>query len=78
VYPAKKQTLQTDGKRCKIWETIQKEEEDMPRYKMTLTEEERGELQSMIQKGGKGYRIKHAQILLKLNESLQIKSQAQN
>ncbi len=41
----------------------------MPRYKVTLTEEERGELQSMIKKGGKGYRIKHAQILLKLNES---------
>ena len=40
----------------------------MPRYKVTLTEEEEKELESLIQKGGKGYRIKHAQILLKLNE----------
>jgi len=40
----------------------------MPRYKVTLTEEERQELQSLIQKGGKGYRIKHAQILLKLDQ----------
>ncbi len=40
----------------------------MARYKVTLTEEEVGELERMIQKGGKGYQIKHAQILLKLNE----------
>ena len=40
----------------------------MPRYKVTLTNEERNELQKLIQKGGKGYRIKHAQILLKLDE----------
>ena len=40
----------------------------MPRYIVTLTEEERQELQSLIQKGGKGYRIKHAQILLKLDQ----------
>ena len=40
----------------------------MPRYKVTLTEEEVKELEGQIQKGGKGYRIKHAQILLKLNE----------
>jgi hypothetical protein len=39
----------------------------MPRYKVTLTEAERGELQKQIQKGGKGYRIRHAQILLKLD-----------
>jgi hypothetical protein len=39
----------------------------MTRYKVTLTEEERQELQKLIQKGGKGYRIKHAQILLKLD-----------
>lgn len=41
----------------------------MPRYKVTLMEEEKNELESLIQKGGKGYRIKHAHILLKLNES---------
>lgn len=40
----------------------------MPRYKVTLTEEEQNELEALIQKGGKGYRIKHAHILLKLNE----------
>jgi len=39
----------------------------MPRYKVTLTGEERCELQAQIQKGGKGYRIRHAQILLKLD-----------
>lgn len=40
----------------------------MPRYKVTLTEAECQELQQLIQKGGKGYRIKHAQILLKLDQ----------
>jgi hypothetical protein len=39
----------------------------MPRYNVTLTNEERKDLQKLIQKGGKGYRIKHAQILLKLD-----------
>jgi hypothetical protein len=41
----------------------------MARYKVTLTEEERQLLQQLVQKGGKGYRIKHAQILLKLDET---------
>ncbi len=40
----------------------------MARYKVTLTVEEREELEKFIQKGGKGYRIKHAQILLKLDD----------
>ena len=40
----------------------------MPRYTVKLTEEEREQLQSLIQKGGKGYRIRHAQILLKLDK----------
>jgi transposase len=39
----------------------------MERYKVTLIDEERQELQRLIQKGGKGYRIRHAQILLKLD-----------
>ena len=39
----------------------------MPRYKVTLTDEERKELHSLIQKGGKGYKIRHAQVLLKLD-----------
>jgi hypothetical protein len=39
----------------------------MPRYNVTLTNEEREDLQRLVQKGGKGYRIKHAQILLKLD-----------
>jgi len=40
----------------------------MTRYIVTLTEDERAELQKLIQKGGKGYRIRHAQILLKLDK----------
>jgi len=40
----------------------------MPRYNVTLTEEERHKLELLVQKGGKGYRIKHAQILLKLDK----------
>ena len=40
----------------------------MLRYIVTLTDEEIQELKSMVQKGGKGYRIKHAQILLKLDQ----------
>ena len=40
----------------------------MPRYTVTLTEEEKEELETLVQKGGKGYRIKHAQILLKLDK----------
>ncbi len=39
----------------------------MPRYVVTLTDEERQELKALVQKGGKGYRIRHAQILLKLD-----------
>ena len=39
------------------------------RYYVTLTEEERETLQAIIQKGKtQGYRIRHAQILLKLDE----------
>ena len=35
---------------------------------VTLTGEEINELESLVQKGGKGYRIKHAQILQKLDK----------
>jgi hypothetical protein len=39
------------------------------RYYVTLSEEERGYLRELIQKGKtQGYRIRHAQILLKLDE----------
>lgn len=41
---------------------------EMARYKVKLNDKERTELQNLIQKGGKGYRIRHAQILLKLDE----------
>jgi len=41
----------------------------MPRYKVLLTPEERHELNTLIKKGGKGYRIRHAQILLKLDKT---------
>ena len=34
----------------------------IPRYKFTLTDQEKEQLEKLIQKGGKGYRIKHAQI----------------
>lgn len=40
----------------------------MAQYNVTLTDEERDNLQLLIQKGGKGYRIRHAQILLKLDK----------
>jgi hypothetical protein len=40
----------------------------MARYIVTLTDEERDYLHKLIQKGGKGYRIRHAQILLKLDK----------
>ncbi len=40
----------------------------MVRYRVKLTAEEREELEHLIQRGGKGYRIKHAQILLKLDD----------
>jgi transposase len=41
---------------------------DMVLYNVTLTSEERDELHKLVQKGGKGYRIRHAQILLKLDK----------
>jgi hypothetical protein len=40
----------------------------MPSYKVKLSREEREGLGTLIQKGGKGYRIRHAQILLKLDK----------
>lgn len=40
----------------------------MSKYRFTFTEEEKAELKQIVQKGGKGYRIKHAQILLKLED----------
>jgi len=43
----------------------------MEKYWVKLTEEERNELMKLIQKGGKGYRIKHAQILMKLDQRLE-------
>jgi transposase len=43
----------------------------MDKYFVRLTESEREELKKFIQKGGKGYRIRHAQILLKLDQSLE-------
>ena len=40
----------------------------MPRYIVTLTDDEIQELKALVQKGGKGYRIRHAQRLLKLDQ----------
>lgn len=45
-----------------------KEGKIMPRYNVTLSETEKEDLLKIVQKGGKGYRIKHAQILLKLDQ----------
>ena len=42
----------------------------MEKYWVRLTETERKDLTKLIQKGGKGYRIKHAQILLKLDQNI--------
>jgi len=42
------------------------EDIDMPRYIVTLTDNEIQELKALVQKGGKGCRIRHTQILLKL------------
>ena len=41
----------------------------MPRYNVTLNDEEREMLRLLIQKGGKGYQIRHAQILQKLDKT---------
>ena len=43
----------------------------MEKYWVRLTEEESNELKKLIQKGGKGYRIKHAQILLRLDQRIE-------
>ncbi len=40
----------------------------MPQYKVTLSDNEIQELNGLIRKGGKGYRIKYAQILLRLDQ----------
>jgi hypothetical protein len=40
----------------------------MERYRVTLSEEERVQLEKIVRTGGKGYRIRHAQILLKLDD----------
>lgn len=50
------------------------EDADMPRYIVTLTDDEILELKALVQKGGKGYRIRHAQILLKLDQRPENKS----
>ncbi len=45
----------------------------MPRYIGYLDRRGTSELHSLKQKGGKGYRIKHAQILLKLDQNPKMK-----
>ena len=47
------------------------ETRQMETYKVKLKEEEREYLLKLIQKGGKGYRIKHAQILQKLEQRVE-------
>jgi len=43
----------------------------MDTYLVQLKSDEREQLHKLIQKGGKGYRIKHAQILLKLDQRIE-------
>ena len=43
----------------------------MDKYWVNMTNEEREYLKKLIQEGGKGYRIQHAQILLKLDQKLE-------
>ena len=52
------------------YNNLKNHEEDIPmaRYKVTLTDDEREGLYRLVQKGGKGYRIRHAQVLLKLDQ----------
>ena len=50
----------------------------MPKYSVTLTSEERERLETLIQKGGKGYQVKRAQILLKLDKIPENKSWTYN
>ena len=40
----------------------------MPRSPVTRTEKERHEVESFVQKCGKGHRIRHTQILLKVDK----------
>ena len=67
LYPVSNDTLQC-WKICYTPLKTVLEDADMPRYTVTLTNDEIQELKALIQKGGKGYRIRHAQILLKLNQ----------
>lgn len=46
----------------------------MPRYVVALTDTDIQELKALVKKGGKGYRIRHAQILLKLNQGQENKA----
>ena len=48
----------------------------MPRYVVILADDEIQELKALVQKGGKGYRIRHAQILIKLDQKPENKSWA--
>jgi transposase len=47
------------------------EEIKVEKYWVSLSNEERESIRKLIQKGGKGYRIKHAQILLKLDQKIE-------
>ena len=47
------------------------EDTNIPRCIVTLTNDEIQELKVLVQKGGKGYRIRHVQILLKLDQKLE-------
>ena len=67
LYPGSSDSIHTRT-RLLYSKKKEKEAEKMPRYVVTLTDEEKKDLKALIQKGGKGYRIKHAQILLKLDK----------
>ncbi len=67
VYPISINTLHKKYICYTLLKTIL-EDVNMPRYIVTLTNKEITELKNLIQKGGKGYRIKHAQVLLKFDQ----------
>jgi hypothetical protein len=67
LHPSNNRTLQEGHLKGIILQKTM-EEKPMPRYNVTLSTEEREELQLLIQKGRKGYRTRHAQILLKLDK----------
>ena len=67
LHPVRNNSLRLQGFLLYSIKTVL-EDADMPRYVVILADDEIQELKALVQKGGKGYRIRHAQILLKLDQ----------